>query len=146
MVMNFSIFWDVARCNPSADVTVEEIASVIKFVEWAKQEISRASMITASCLLLVWLILRKWRWRWHVPLKFRLTLSGLNGFVSRKIEFFAKAYLCCCIPHVTCVLLGSKCIFSSYDILFIWNLHKNCRRSIRMNLKCFFGTLVIGLL
>jgi hypothetical protein len=37
---------------------------------------------------LVRLILRPWRWRWHVPPERRLTFNGIHGVISRKTELF----------------------------------------------------------
>jgi hypothetical protein len=45
-------------------------------------------LLHASRWFLAWLILRPWRWRWHVPLKHRLTFDGLHGIISHKMELF----------------------------------------------------------
>jgi hypothetical protein len=36
------------------------------------------------------LIVRPWRWRWHVLPKLRLTFNGLHGVISQKIELFTS--------------------------------------------------------
>jgi hypothetical protein len=42
--------------------------------------------LTASGMFLVWLILRYWRWVWHIPPKRRLTSNGIYGITSQKIR------------------------------------------------------------
>jgi hypothetical protein len=37
-----------------------------------------------SCWFLVWLTLRLWGWRGHVPPKHRLTFNGLHGVISEE--------------------------------------------------------------
>jgi hypothetical protein len=43
---------------------------------------------TACALFLTCIILRTWRWRWHVPPKHRLTFNGLHALLSQKIQLF----------------------------------------------------------
>jgi hypothetical protein len=45
-------------------------------------------LLFASRMFLVWLILRHWSSRRHVPLKRRLTFNGTHGVISQKIEIF----------------------------------------------------------
>jgi hypothetical protein len=51
------------------------------------------SLLPASCWFLVWLILRPWRWRRHVPPKRLLTFNRLHGVVSQRIELFSQMRL-----------------------------------------------------
>jgi hypothetical protein len=44
----------------------------------------RLSLLPASFWFLTWLILRSWRWRWHVPPKLRLAFKGLQDAVVQK--------------------------------------------------------------
>jgi hypothetical protein len=50
--------------------------------------INEPFLLPASCLCLAWLILRPWRKRWHFSSKFPLTLNGVYGVMSQKIELF----------------------------------------------------------
>jgi hypothetical protein len=53
-----------------------------------------------------WLILKPWRWRWHVPPKHRLAFNGLHGVISQNLELFYFIYIikrwythkCSCTP------------------------------------------------
>jgi hypothetical protein len=58
-----------------------------------------SSMWFAICLLyvsrwfLAWLILRPWRWRWHVHPKLPLIFIRLHGVISQKTELFIYIYI-----------------------------------------------------
>jgi hypothetical protein len=45
-----------------------------------------ALLLPGSRWLLVWITLRHWRWRRHVPPKCRLTFNGRHGDTSQKTE------------------------------------------------------------
>jgi hypothetical protein len=45
-------------------------------------------LLSASRWFLVWLILRHWRQRRHIPPICRLTFNGLHGAISKKTELF----------------------------------------------------------
>jgi hypothetical protein len=56
--------------------------NVLPPVSGLKNKPSKQRFLPASRWFLVWLILRLWRWRQHVPLKRRLTFNGLRGDIS----------------------------------------------------------------
>jgi hypothetical protein len=67
VVIKSSSIWDITSCSPL--------------------EVNRPFyFLPASCWLLAWLTLRLWRWRRHVPLKRRLTFSGLHGVICKKMS------------------------------------------------------------
>jgi hypothetical protein len=51
--------------------------------EQAMQETSMKQVVSITLL-----IIRPWRWRWHVPPKRPLTFNGLHGVISQKMELF----------------------------------------------------------
>jgi hypothetical protein len=50
----------------------------------------RNMTLLATCWFLAGLIRWPWRWRRHVPLKRRLTFSGLHSIISQKVELFKQ--------------------------------------------------------
>jgi hypothetical protein len=74
--------------------------------------------ISASCWYLVWLILRPWRWRLHVPPKFRLTFKGLH----KKTELSTISFL---LYLLSLVILFPVCqILTVLQISCIREIHK----------------------
>jgi hypothetical protein len=69
-LMKSTVFWDIMRCSPLE-------------VNW--QQSSSCCLLHAGFWFLARLILRPWRWRWHVPLQRRLTFNRLPTH--------------CCIPE-----------------------------------------------
>jgi hypothetical protein len=63
-----------------ANVSEKHVASIFRVKEYAKL------CHLLSRWFLAWLILRPWRWRWHVPSKRLLTFNRLHGFLSKNIE------------------------------------------------------------
>jgi hypothetical protein len=73
-----SSFWDISPCSwKSTDVSGNMSPS-----SWGSQN-NRSKKPTRW--LLIWLTLRPWIWRWHVPPKRRLTFNGLHGVISQQI-------------------------------------------------------------
>jgi hypothetical protein len=73
--MKSSVFWDIVQC------------SALK----VDQPFGRAchpAYQLLSCWFFAWLVLLPWRWRWHVPLKCKLTFNRLHLVISQKIELF----------------------------------------------------------
>jgi hypothetical protein len=63
-------------------------SSILKMEESCSSETSGDFCLLPSLWwLFSWLILRCWKWRWHVPSKRRLTFNGLHG-ISQEIELF----------------------------------------------------------
>jgi hypothetical protein len=58
------------------------LCSPLKFDRPTKQK------VTCFMLFLAWLVLRPSRWRRHVSPKHRLTINGLYGVISQKMEVF----------------------------------------------------------
>jgi hypothetical protein len=71
-----SIFWDITPCSPLKDNR--------RFGGAGSKQSS--VMLPASPWFLVWLILRAWRFRWHVPPKRQLSFNGQHGVISYKSE------------------------------------------------------------
>jgi hypothetical protein len=57
---------------------------------------SEICLLHVSLWFLAWLISRPSRWRRHVPPKRRLTINGLHGVISRKIELITNS----CRTHI----------------------------------------------
>jgi hypothetical protein len=68
VIMKSTVFWDITPCSPLS-------------VKWHP----------AYRLLSRWFLARlilPWRWSRYVPPKRRLTMNGLHGVISQKIELF----------------------------------------------------------
>jgi hypothetical protein len=75
----------------------------------------RLCMLPASSRFLVWLTIRHWRWKRHVPPKRLLTFKGLQYVTSQKTEIFYPSLWEPLIPHLhmhifkprTCVIVSN---------------------------------------
>jgi hypothetical protein len=84
--MRSYIFWDMTPCSP---LKINQRFEWIFRLHLQGQIISQSrKQQSSACYLLAWLILRRWRWRWHVPPKCRLTFKWLHGVISQKTELF----------------------------------------------------------
>jgi hypothetical protein len=106
-----SIFWYITPCS-ELEVNRRFGRSRLHF---QNRRISQAKMSLAafSCWFAC-LILRPWRWRWHVPPKRRLTFNGLHGVISQKIELFIT----------TAVRISKPTECSCFRIIFAINEHR----------------------
>jgi hypothetical protein len=68
------------RTSEPCSVSKEDFY-VLGITSWSD---SRALFVTYLCWFLAWLIIRLWRWRWHVPPKHRWTFNGLHSVISQK--------------------------------------------------------------
>jgi hypothetical protein len=63
-ILNSSVFWDIMLCSP---FKVKPFRGTCCLIFRAEE----LCLLPTSCWFLVWLILRPWKWRQHVPLKQR---------------------------------------------------------------------------
>jgi hypothetical protein len=87
---------------------------------------------------LVWLVLRSWRWRLHVPPKRQLTFTGLHGFIPQKTESFITTavilnyFRLICIHQIGPVLLPEQTLV---NVSCLYNPH----RLISIPVSCSAG-------
>jgi hypothetical protein len=83
VVMKSVIFWDITPCSPLKDDRY--------FGGTYRRHLQDRRIIAyhlISLCFLAQLILRRWRWSRHIPLKRRLTFNGLHGVISQKITLY----------------------------------------------------------
>jgi hypothetical protein len=68
----------------STDFSEEHVGSIYRAEGWAKQETKALYLLHYGFLFA--LTIQPWKWRWYVPLKYRLTFNRLHGGISHKIE------------------------------------------------------------
>jgi hypothetical protein len=78
-----SIFWDITSCS-QLKMNRRFGGSCRIHIQGRRISQARNQREARSYLL----ILRPWRWRWHVPPKRRLTFNWLHGVISQKRELF----------------------------------------------------------
>jgi hypothetical protein len=88
VVAKSALFWDSPPYSPLKlnYISKDHFASIFRDEKQANQESNKLCLLLASCWFLAWFIFQPWRWRRHVPLKRRLTCSGLQDIMSQKTE------------------------------------------------------------
>jgi hypothetical protein len=79
VVMKNFIFWYITQCSPLK-------------VNWRIRGTYRLHL-QGQRISKAWPVLWPWRWRRHIPPKFRLTLNGLHGIIFQKIELFIYIFV-----------------------------------------------------
>jgi hypothetical protein len=85
-----SIYRNITPCSP-LEVNGRFGGTYCRQLQGQKISQARNQREVSSTFYLLhaaWLILRHWRWRWHIPPKSRLTFNGLCGVISQRIELF----------------------------------------------------------
>jgi hypothetical protein len=77
---------------------------------------SRALPIHASCWLLVWFILRPWRWSRHVPPIHQLTSTYYTTLYPRRWNSFIQELLATCVSYCVFVFHILVWLGCGYDI------------------------------
>jgi hypothetical protein len=54
----------------------------------AKRSKAKQTLLATCFMLVSWLILQPWKWKWHVPPKCQLSFNGLHGVISQNTETF----------------------------------------------------------
>jgi hypothetical protein len=85
VVMKSSICWDITPCSPFK-VRFGETCRLSLQCRRINQEKKPECNEVASTALF---ILRRWRWRRHIPPKLRFTLNRLHGVTSQMIQLLA---------------------------------------------------------
>jgi hypothetical protein len=75
------------------------------------------------------LILRPWKWRWHVPAEGRLTFNGIYGVISQKTERFIITAVTTSNPTYKtfvsfiifcCAVLAARLMCSDMTVKWLW--------------------------
>jgi hypothetical protein len=76
------------------DVSEERVPSIFRIKEYVMRETTMKHAVDipenrACHLLYAWLILRPWRWRYHVPPKHRMIFNGVNDVLWQRRTFLS---------------------------------------------------------